>query len=275
MFCSSCSPIARSSIRAPCRLDETRREAPDYFVSSRTLRRASTSTFSGVADVDRLVDLETTATVPTNYRTRISRHLPLRHEKGLKGCTTFRFNPEGFRACSSKERTSRARLYRSRSRTGPSSKRRATRKSCTTARRTRPANLFDALKEGYYGKLLGRPWPASPSTRRSQVLRREAEERRSRRRSPNARVSPQSSDAREARASRGAHRLHVQGSTPVSDHAMYVTINDIVLNEGTPHEQRRPFEIFLNSKNRSLSVDRGAPRGIMSAVFRKGGDVRS
>ena len=37
--------------------------------------------------------------------------------------------------------------------------------------------------------------------------------------------------------------------TPVSDHAMYVTINDIVLNEGTPHEQRRPFEVFINSKN--------------------------
>src|ERR1041384_229449 len=37
--------------------------------------------------------------------------------------------------------------------------------------------------------------------------------------------------------------------TPVSDHAMYVTINDIVLNEGTKHEQRRPFAIFINSKN--------------------------
>ena len=37
--------------------------------------------------------------------------------------------------------------------------------------------------------------------------------------------------------------------TPVSDHAMYVTINDILLNEGTVHESRRPFEIFINSKN--------------------------
>src|ERR1700740_2297208 len=37
--------------------------------------------------------------------------------------------------------------------------------------------------------------------------------------------------------------------TPVSDHAMYVTINDIVLNEGTDYEQRRPFEVFINSKN--------------------------
>ena len=36
--------------------------------------------------------------------------------------------------------------------------------------------------------------------------------------------------------------------TPVSDHAMYVTINDIVLNEGTDHEHRRPFEVFINSK---------------------------
>ena len=37
--------------------------------------------------------------------------------------------------------------------------------------------------------------------------------------------------------------------TPVSDHAMYVTINDIVLNEGTEYEHRRPFEVFINSKN--------------------------
>ena len=37
--------------------------------------------------------------------------------------------------------------------------------------------------------------------------------------------------------------------TPLSDHALYVTINDIVLNPGTEHELRRPFEIFINSKN--------------------------
>jgi hypothetical protein len=37
--------------------------------------------------------------------------------------------------------------------------------------------------------------------------------------------------------------------SPLFEHALYVTINDIVLNEGTAHEQRRPFEIFINSKN--------------------------
>jgi C-terminal processing protease CtpA/Prc len=61
--------------------------------------------------------------------------------------------------------------------------------------------------------------------------------------------------------------------TPVSDHAMYVTINDILLNEGTPHEQRRPFEIFINSKNLDHYQWIVALTRIISAVFRKGGDV--
>ena len=61
--------------------------------------------------------------------------------------------------------------------------------------------------------------------------------------------------------------------TPVSDHAMYVTINDILLNEGTPHESRRPFEIFINSKNLDHFQWIVALTRIISAVFRKGGDV--
>ena len=61
--------------------------------------------------------------------------------------------------------------------------------------------------------------------------------------------------------------------TPVSDHAMYVTINDIILNEGTEYEQRRPFEIFINSKNLDHFQWIVALTRIISAVFRKGGDV--
>ena len=34
--------------------------------------------------------------------------------------------------------------------------------------------------------------------------------------------------------------------SPLVEHAMYVTINDIVLNAGTEHEHRRPFEVFIN-----------------------------
>jgi len=61
--------------------------------------------------------------------------------------------------------------------------------------------------------------------------------------------------------------------TPVSDHAMYVTINDIILNADTEHEQRRPFEIFINSKNLDHYQWIVALTRIISAVFRKGGDV--
>jgi hypothetical protein len=61
--------------------------------------------------------------------------------------------------------------------------------------------------------------------------------------------------------------------TPVSDHAMYVTINDIVLNEDTESEQRRPFEVFINSKNLDHYQWIVALTRVISAVFRKGGDV--
>ncbi|QKK02681.1 MAG: NrdJb [Pseudomonadota bacterium] len=61
--------------------------------------------------------------------------------------------------------------------------------------------------------------------------------------------------------------------TPLDDHALYVTINDIVLNPGTEHEQRRPFEIFINSKNMDHFQWIVALTRVMSAVFRKGGDV--
>ncbi len=70
---------------------------------------------------------------------------------------------------------------------------------------------------------------------------------------------------------------HLVGSTykiktPTSEHAYYVTINDIVLNPGTEYEQRRPFEIFINSKNMEHYQWIAALTLIVSAVFRKGGD---
>ena len=61
--------------------------------------------------------------------------------------------------------------------------------------------------------------------------------------------------------------------SPLFEHALYVTINDIILNAGTPHEQRRPFEIFINSKNMDHFQWIVALTRILSAVFRKGGDV--
>ena len=61
--------------------------------------------------------------------------------------------------------------------------------------------------------------------------------------------------------------------TPLSEHALYITINDVILNPGTKHELRRPFEIFINSKNMDHFQWIVALTRIISAVFRKGGDV--
>ena len=61
--------------------------------------------------------------------------------------------------------------------------------------------------------------------------------------------------------------------TPVTEHALYITINDIIMEAGTPREHRRPFEIFINSKNMGHFQWIVALTRVMSAVFRKGGDV--
>ena len=58
---------------------------------------------------------------------------------------------------------------------------------------------------------------------------------------------------------------------PISDHALYITINDILLNQGTAQEVRRPFEVFVNSKNMEFYAWIVALTRVISAVFRKGG----
>jgi hypothetical protein len=61
--------------------------------------------------------------------------------------------------------------------------------------------------------------------------------------------------------------------SPIYEAALYITINDITLNEGTKYEQRRPFEIFINSKAMENFQWITALTRMISAVFRKGGDV--
>jgi len=61
--------------------------------------------------------------------------------------------------------------------------------------------------------------------------------------------------------------------TPLSEHALYVTINDVILNQDTDHEARQPYEIFINSKSMDQFQWVVALTRVISAVFRKGGDV--
>jgi ribonucleoside-diphosphate reductase alpha chain len=55
---------------------------------------------------------------------------------------------------------------------------------------------------------------------------------------------------------------------PDSDHAMYITINDVIHDD-----HRRPFEVFINSKNMEHYAWTVALTRMISAVFRRGGDV--
>jgi hypothetical protein len=60
---------------------------------------------------------------------------------------------------------------------------------------------------------------------------------------------------------------------PVSDHALYITISDIVMNQGTEHEERRPFEIFINCREMDHFQWIVSQTLMISALFRKGGDL--
>jgi len=62
-------------------------------------------------------------------------------------------------------------------------------------------------------------------------------------------------------------------TTPLSDHSLYVTINDYVLNKGLVGECRVPFEIFINCKSMDNFQWIVALTRVISAVFRKGGDI--
>lgn len=61
--------------------------------------------------------------------------------------------------------------------------------------------------------------------------------------------------------------------SPLAEQSIYATINDITLNAGTAHEQKRPYEIFLSSKNLEAQQWMTALTRMISAVFRKGGDI--
>jgi ribonucleoside-diphosphate reductase alpha chain len=60
---------------------------------------------------------------------------------------------------------------------------------------------------------------------------------------------------------------------PDSEHALYITLNDIIQADSNGQGRRRPFEIFINSKNTEHYAWTVALTRMISAVFRRGGDV--
>ena len=94
-----------------------------------------------------------TANVPTNYPYEDFKGIYMyAYEKGLKGCTTFRFNPAAFQGVLVKEQDLKNTVYRFTLVDGSVIEARGDEEVEYDGERHTAANLFDALKEGYYGK---------------------------------------------------------------------------------------------------------------------------
>jgi ribonucleoside-diphosphate reductase alpha chain len=94
-----------------------------------------------------------TANVPTNFPYEEFKGIyQYAHEQGLKGCTTFRFNPEAFQGVLVKEEDLRNTTYVFTLEDGSEITARGDEEIEYDGEKHSAANLFDALKEGYYGK---------------------------------------------------------------------------------------------------------------------------
>ena len=94
-----------------------------------------------------------TANVPTDYPYEQSKNIyTYAHSKGLKGCTTFRFNPEAFQGVLVKEDDLENTTYRFVLEDGEVVEVKGNEEIEYDGEVHTAANLFDALKEGYYGK---------------------------------------------------------------------------------------------------------------------------
>ena len=94
-----------------------------------------------------------TANVPTEFPFEDFKDIYLyAHEKGLKGCTTFRFNPDVFQGVLVKESDLENTTYRFNLQDGTTLEVKGNEMIEYEGESHTAANLYDALKEGYYGK---------------------------------------------------------------------------------------------------------------------------
>ncbi len=133
--------------------DKPGEQLPDYFVSSEDVTPTEHVDIQAAAQKWIDSSISKTANVPTDYPYETFKDIYLyAHEKGLKGCTTFRFNPEAFQGVLVKEKDLKSTLYRFTLADGSVVEARGDEEIEYDGERHSAANLFDALKEGYYGK---------------------------------------------------------------------------------------------------------------------------
>jgi ribonucleoside-diphosphate reductase alpha chain len=126
---------------------------PDYFTAADEVTPKQHVDIQAASQ--RWVDssISKTANVPSDYPYDQFKDIYLyAHEKGLKGCTTFRFNPEAFQGVLVKEEDLKNTTYVFTLEDGKEVEVRGDEEIEYDGEKHTAANLFDALKEGYYGK---------------------------------------------------------------------------------------------------------------------------
>ena len=133
--------------------DKPEEKLPDYFVSADDIGPRQHVDIQAAAQKWIDSSISKTANVPTNYPYEDFKGIYMyAYEKGLKGCTTFRFNPEAFQGVLVKEQDLKNTVYRFTLTDGSVIEARGDEEVEYDGERHTAANLFDALKEGYYGK---------------------------------------------------------------------------------------------------------------------------
>jgi ribonucleoside-diphosphate reductase alpha chain len=128
-------------------------ELPGYFVSSEEVTPHQHVDVQAAAQ--RWVDssISKTANVPTDYPYEDFKDIYLyAYERGLKGCTTFRFNPQAFQGVLVKDEDLENTVYRFELDDGTVVEARGNEEIEYDGERHTAANLYDAIKEGYYGR---------------------------------------------------------------------------------------------------------------------------
>ncbi len=128
-------------------------QLPDYFISADDITPKAHVDIQAAAQIWIDSSISKTANVPTDYPFEDFKDIYLyAHEKGLKGCTTFRFNPEAFQGVLVKEEDLENTTYRFTLENGEVVEVKGNEEIEYDGETHTAANLFDALKEGYYGK---------------------------------------------------------------------------------------------------------------------------
>jgi ribonucleoside-diphosphate reductase alpha chain len=126
---------------------------PDYFVAADDISPTQHVDIQAAAQIWVDSSISKTANVPTDYPYEDFKDIyRYAHEKGLKGCTTFRFNPAAFQGVLVKESDLESTTYRFELEDGTVVEAKGNEEIEYDGELHTAANLFDALKEGYYGK---------------------------------------------------------------------------------------------------------------------------